>query len=132
MNSNNTIKTWLRGACFWYTLTSLFMLIFGMMFSTNANNVSTVSFLLFFPCGLCLSAAGMLYRYEKIGKGVRRLLHYLITMISFIVFVWLPSGATATFPFILLLLLLITAIYWLILLALHILHTFVKRLGGGK
>ncbi|MBQ8311430.1 MAG: hypothetical protein IJX80_10510 [Clostridia bacterium] len=132
MNSYNTIKVWMRGACFWYTLISLGMLIFGLMFSNNANNVTTVSFLLFFPCALCISAAGMLCRNEKIGKGLRALLHYLITVFAFVIFIWLPSGATATFPFILLLLLLITAIYWLIRLALHILRSFIKRLREGK
>ena len=132
MNSNNTIKNWLRGACFWYTLISLFMLIFGLMFSKNANNVSTVSFLLFFPSGLCMSAAGMIYRNEKIGKSLRLLIHYLTTLLTFILFVWLPTGVKHTFPFILLLLFLITAIYWLIYLALHILRTFIKRLSGGK
>ena len=130
MNSKNTLRVWLRGGCFWFTLISLFMLIFGLMFSTNADNVATVSFLLFYPCGLCLSAAGMLYKYEKIGMGLRRLFHYLITMLAFVLFIWLPSGAQATFPFILLLFILITAIYWLIYLAVHIFRAFIKRIGG--
>ena len=132
MKSNNVIKSWLHGACFWFTVISLIMLLFGMMFSKNADYVATLSFLLFFPCGLCLSAAGLLYRNERIGKGLRRLLHYAITLLSFVLFVWLPSGATATFPFILLLLLLLTAIYWLIVLVLHILRSALARLFGGK
>ena len=132
MSSFNTFKIWMRGGCVWFTAIALFMLIFGLMFSTNANTVSTVSFLLFFPCGLCISAAGLLYKYQKLGMGLRRLLHYLITMASFIVFIWIPSGASVTVPFLLLLLLLVSAIYWLIALALHILRSFIHRLNGGN
>ena len=132
MKSDNILKSWLRGSCVWFTFISLAMLIFGMMFSKNANYVATLSFLLFYPCALCLSAAGLLYKNEKLGKGLRRLLHYLITLLAFILFIWLPSGASVTFPFVLLLFCLLTAIYWLIVLALHILRAAVVRICGGK
>jgi hypothetical protein len=132
MKSDNILKPLLRGSCVWFTAISLAMLIFGMLFSKNADYVATVSFLLFYPCAICLSAAGMICKNEKIGKGLRRLLHYLITILAFVLFIWLPSGATASFPFVLLLLCLITAVYWLIALVLHILRSAVSRLFGGK
>ena len=132
MKSDNILKSLLRGSCVWFTAISLAMLIFGMLFSKNADYVATLSFLLFFPCGLSLSAAGLIYKNEKIGKGLRRLLHYLITILAFVLFIWLPSDASVTFPFVLLLFFLLTALYWLVYLVLHILRAASARLFGGK
>lgn len=114
------LKTWLTNGCIWYTFLSLSMLLIGMLFSTNANTVSAVSFLLFFPCGLCMSAAGMLLRSNVLRKGIRHLLHYLITLVAFLLFVWIPSGTTATPAFLLFFWLLLSALYWLLFLALHL------------
>lgn len=125
------LKQWFRGGCLWYTFISLFVLLCGMMFSSNANNVSAVSFLCFFPCGLCLSAAGLLLHSNLLNNVLRLLFHYLITLLSFVLFLWLPSGTEATPSFLFFFWLLFTAVYALLQVALHILrskiHLFAEK-----
>ena len=125
------LKKWLGGACVWFTAASLVMLLIGILFLPNMDYIATLSYLLFFPFGLCMSCAGMLLRAERIAPTWRILLHFVITLASFILFVFLPSGVTLTLPFIFFFLLLFSIIYWIIIGVLHILRTK-KQSGGSK
>ncbi len=120
------LKKWFMGGCLWYTCISLFVLLCGMMFTPNANNVSSVSFLFFFPCGLCLSAADLLLHSKLLTNTLRLLFHYLITLSAFILFLWLPSGTATTPLFLFVLWILFTAVYALLQIALHILRSKCK------
>ena len=121
MKTLQALKQWLCGASVWFTAVSLSMLLVGILFLPSMDYISTLSYFLFFPFGLCMSAAGMLRRVKPIPLALRNLFHYLITLASFILFVYLPSGANLSLPSVFFALLLFSMIYWIILGGLHML-----------
>ncbi|MBE6589739.1 MAG: hypothetical protein E7643_06120 [Ruminococcaceae bacterium] len=129
MNALQFLKKWLCGACVWFTAVSLTMLLIGIIFLPGMDYIASLSYLLFFPFALCMSAAGMLTEAQKLAKGLRSLLHYLITLVSFVLFLYLPSGVTATLPFLLFFFLLLSMIYWIVFGVLHMLRI---RRGSTK
>ena len=82
------IKQWLTGGCIWYAIISLVFLMIDLIISEkNATHVvSATSFLMMFPFGLAMSGAGMLYR-GNLSRWARILLHYLISITSFFLFI---------------------------------------------
>ena len=125
MKTFTKIKQWFVGGCVWYAIISLIFLIIDIALSnTNATHViSSTSFLLIFPFGLSMSGAGMLYR-SKLPRWSRILLHYIISVVSFLLFMLLPAGSTSSGVFVLLMLVLLTVIYWILF---AIVHIFAKR-----
>ena len=119
------IKQWLVGGCVWYAIISLIFLIIDIALSdTKATHViSSTSFLLIFPFGLSMSGAGMLYR-SKLPRWSRILSHYVISVVSFLLFMLLPAGSTSSGVYVLLMLVLLTVIYWILFALVHI---FAKR-----
>lgn len=122
------IKQWFVGGCVWYAVISLTLLIIGLAISkANATHgISSTSFLLIFPFGLSMSGAGMLYR-GKLPRWSRILLHYLISIVSFLVFMILPAGRTFSSVFVLLMLVLLSIIYWILFALVHIFSMRWKR-----
>lgn len=111
------LKKWLADACVYFTMIS-FIMIFGMLLLNNgekAGNINAVSFLLFFPFGLCLSAAGMLFSSDKLPSWAKYLLHYVITILSLFVFLWLPANTSARASTGLIMLVLISVLYFIFL-----------------
>ncbi len=125
MKTFTKIKQWFVGGCVWYAIISLIFLIIDIALSnTNAKHViSSTSFLLIFPFGLSMSGAGMLYR-SKLPRWSRILLHYIISVVSFLLFMLLPAGSTSSGVYVLLMLVLLTVIYWILFALVHI---FAKR-----
>ena len=125
MKTFSKIKQWLVSGCVWYAVISLIFLIIDIALSnTKATHViSSTSFLLIFPFGLSMSGAGMLYR-SKLPRWSRILSHYLISVVSFLLFMLLPAGSASSGVYVLLMLVLLTVIYWILFALVHI---FAKR-----
>lgn len=128
MKTFTNIKQWLVGGCVWYAIISLIFLIIDFALSnTNATHViSSTSFLLIFPFGLSMSGAGMLYR-SKLPRWSRILLHYIISIVSFLLFMLLPAGSLSSGVYVLLMLVLLTVIYWILFALVHIFSARWKR-----
>ena len=125
MKTFSKIKQWFVGGCVWYAIVSLIFLIIDIALSnTDATHViSSTSFLLIFPFGLSMSGAGMLYR-SKLPRWSRILSHYVISVVSFLLFMLLPAGSASSGVYVLLMLVLLTVIYWILFALVHI---FAKR-----
>ena len=128
MKTFTKIKQWLVGGCVWYAIVSLIFLIIDIALSnTDAMHViSSTSFLLIFPFGLSMSGAGMLYR-SKLPRWSRILLHYIISVVSFLLFMLLPAGSVSSGVYVLLMLVLLTVIYWILVALVHIFSARWKR-----
>ncbi len=128
MKTFTKIKQWLVGGCVWYAIVSLIFLIIDIALSnTDAMHViSSTSFLLIFPFGLSMSGAGMLYR-SKLPRWSRILLHYIISVVSFLLFMLLPAGSVSSGVYVLLMLVLLTVIYWILFALVHIFSARWKR-----
>ena len=128
MKTFEKIKQWFVGGCVWYAIISLIFLIVDFALSyTNATHViSSTSFLLIFPFGLCMSGAGMLYK-SKLPRWSRILLHYIISIVSFLLFMLLPAGSLSSGVYVLLMLVLLTVIYWILFALVHIFSARWKR-----
>ena len=128
MKTFSKIKQWLVSGCVWYAVISLIFLIIDIALSnTKATHViSSTSFLLIFPFGLSMSGAGMLYR-SKLPRWSRSLSHYIISVVSFLLFMLLPAGSTSSGVYVLLMLVLLTVIYWILFALVHIFSARWKR-----
>ena len=122
------IKQWLVGGCVWYAIISLIFLIIDIALSDTkvTHVISSTSFLLIFPFGLSMSGAGMLYR-SKLPRWSRILSHYVISVVSFLLFMLLPAGSTSSGVYVLLMLVLLTVIYWILFALVHIFSARWKR-----
>ena len=128
MNTFAKIKKWFVGGCVWYAIVSLVFLIIDIALSnTKATHIiSSTSFLLIFPFGLSMAGAGMLYR-SKLPRWSRILSHYLISVVSFLLFMLLPAGSASSGVYVLLMLVLLTVIYWILFALVHIFSKRWKR-----
>ena len=121
------IKQWFTGGCVWYAIVSVIFLIIDLALSKDATHViSSTSFLLIFPFGLAMSWAGMIYK-SKLPRWSRILLHYVISVVSFLLFMLLPAGSASTGVYVLLMLVLLTVIYWILFAIVHIFAARWKR-----
>lgn len=128
MKTFSKIKQWLTGGCVWYAIISLVFLMIDLIISERnaAHVVSATSFLFMFPFGLSMSGAGMLYR-SKLPRWSRILSHYLISVIAFLLFMLLPAGSVSSGVFVLLMLVLLSVIYWILFALVHIFAARWKR-----
>lgn len=121
----SVFKKALRATCLWYTVISLCLLVVGLIAGNGQSYLDATSFLLLFPFGLAMALAGMLYRSGKLRRWARWLLHYAITLCALLVFVLLPHMNGAVSPVtVLLLCVLLSILYWILFLLIHI---FQKR-----
>ena len=127
MKTFSKIKQWFTGGCVWYAIISLIFLVIDIALSKDATHViSSTSFLLIFPFGLSMSGAGMLYR-SKLPRWSRILSHYIISIVSFLLFMLLPAGSLSSGVYVLLMLVLLTVIYWILFALVHIFSMRWKR-----
>ena len=128
MKTFTKIKQWLVGGCVWYAIISLIFLIIDLIISQKdaTHVISSTSFLLIFPFGLAMSGAGMLYK-SKLPRWSRILSHYVISIVSFLLFMLLPAGSTSSGVYVLLMLVLLTVIYWILFALVHIFAARWKR-----
>ena len=128
MKTFSKIKQWFTGGCVWYAIISLLFLILDLALSQKdaTHVISSTSFLLIFPFGLAMSGAGMLYK-SKLPRWSRILSHYVISIVSFLLFMLLPAGSTSSGVYVLLMLVLLTVIYWILFALVHIFAARWKR-----
>ena len=124
-NLSAKMKRWFVSGCVWYAVISLMFLIIDVVLSASdaTHVISSTSFLLIFPFGLSMSGAGMLFR-SKLPRWSRILLHYGISILSFLLFMLLPAGSASSGVYVLLMLVLLTVIYWILF---AIVHIFAER-----
>lgn len=125
------LTLWFRNGLLWYAVISLLWLVAGSATGVGDKYLAARSFLMMLPFGLCMSAAGMLFSSKKLQRWLRLLGHYVITIVAFILFILLPNqndAAPFKGSFVLVLIVLLTAIYWLLFLLVHIFKTKIKKL----
>jgi len=126
MNTWQVLKKWLTDACVWFTGFSVFLMFFSIAVS-DTTAIACTRFLLLFVCGLCFSLAGMLKRTERIPSALRLLLHYIIDALAVFTFLYLPvsvdQAATRLLMF-----LLISLVYWLVVGAVALIKSRVRKL----
>ena len=111
----------LTGACVRFTALAVCMMILRIILSggTAEGGISILSFLLLFPCGLCIAAAASLKR-TAISPALCRLLHFAVTWLSLFFFLWLPTGRGDSAGRNLVALAVIALAYWLVYLAVRL------------
>lgn len=116
MKFSAVVKRLLTGACVYYSVFSLVLLIINVIINGQVAGtaLSVLNVLLLFPFSLSLSGAEFIRKSDKLSGGVRVLLHYLILAAAFLLFLWAPSGAQKTIQSALLLLFLVSVVYWII------------------
>jgi hypothetical protein len=128
MNVWSLVKRWLVGACVWYAAVSLCFLTVELFAGSDSYAIAAKSFALLFPFGLCMSLAGMLYGSARVPRWGRMLSHYLITVLAFTLFLVLPSQKVFNPVFVLLLLVLLTVLYWILFALVHIFRGRLKKI----
>ena len=123
------LKTLLTRAAVWFTVISLITLIFGLLFLPDEDHVTALSFLMFFPFGVCAAAAGMIFGDSRIPTVWRYLSHYAIFLVSLILFVILPAGVSLSAPFWVVTAILFTVLWWI---SRGLVHILKARLSGEK
>ena len=123
-----TLKKWLVGGCVWYAVLSLGMLLAEKMIGSENLAVNANSFLLMFPFGLSVSGGSLLLKNKKIARWIRWISHYSITVAAFFLFLLLPAGVSLSPASVLLLIVFLSALYWLLFLLVHIFRKRFQRI----
>ncbi|MBO4308294.1 MAG: hypothetical protein II955_06415 [Clostridia bacterium] len=107
----------LVGACVRFTALAVCLMILRIIDSGGSANgsISILSFLLLFPCGLCIAAARSL-RKTSLSPALFRLFHFIITWLSVFFFLWLPAQNGGSTSRNLIALTVIALLYWVIFL----------------
>ena len=131
MKTSVVIKRLFIGACVYYSIFSLLLLLINVIINGKvAGSVLSVpNILLLFPFAFSLSGAEFIRKSDKLSGGIRVLLHYLILAAAFLLFLWFPSNAQKTLQSAFLLLFLESVVYWIVF---AICHLTVKRYHSFK
>ena len=131
MKTSVVIKRLFIGACVYYSIFSLLLLLINVIINGEvAGSVLSVpNILLLFPFAFSLSGAEFIRKSDKLSGGIRVLLHYLILAAAFLLFLWFPSNAQKTLQSAFLLLFLESVVYWIVF---AICHLTVKRYHSFK
>ncbi|MBQ9131754.1 MAG: hypothetical protein IJX62_04715 [Clostridia bacterium] len=130
MKPYQTFAAWLQRGCVYFTLLALLMLFINIAISGGeaTNYVKTGPFLLLFPCGLGIALADLLRKAKSIPGPWQRILHFAVTTLSLILFLWLPTNPGARASTALILLAAYSLLYWIICLLIHLTVARVRRL----
>ena len=131
MKTSVVIKRLFIGACVYYSIFSLLLLLINVIINGKvAGSVLSVpNILLLFPFSFSVSGAEFIRKSDKLSGGIRVLLHYLILAAAFLLFLWFPSNAQKTIQSAFLLLFLESVVYWIVF---AICHLTVKRYHSFK
>ena len=131
MKTSVVIKRLFIGACVYYSIFSLLLLLINVIINGEvAGSVLSVpNILLLFHFAFSLSGAEFIRKSDKLSGGIRVLLHYLILAAAFLLFLWFPSNAQKTLQSAFLLLFLESVVYWIVF---AICHLTVKRYHSFK
>ena len=108
------VKNWFSISCVCFTFITLFMLIVALLGSSSEKAVNAFQVLRTFPCALCLGAAWSLLFAKKPTRGASILLHYLIHVLAIFLFLYLPVSYSGQAVARLLMLVLLSAVYWIV------------------
>ncbi len=130
MKAWKTFGIWLRSGCVYFTVISLLMLLINiaLMDGSEDFSISPTSFLLILPMGLTLSLAELLYRLPAMPRWGGALLHYGLTLLSFLFFMWLPLNSAVTPSTTFLLFTVLSVIYWVVWFLVHLIRGRIRRL----
>ena len=124
MKISNIFKTILTGACVYYAVASLILLLMKLILDGDLDGIISVgNFLLLFPFGLAVSGAQFIYRLSPLPRWARMLLHYFISLAAFLLFLWLPSRARVSPSSTPIALFLLSLLYW----AVYLLGSLAKK-----
>lgn len=110
------IKQLFTGACVYFSIVALLMIFIGLLSTNEFTGVKVVPALrlvLLFPFGLLLSAGQMLLKTDFLSKALRLLLHYIVTLVAFLLFLLLPANPNAKAGYYLIGALLVSVVYWI-------------------
>ncbi len=117
MKKTTLVKKWLTDTCIWFTVITLILMIIPVILGSSLESKPYVKqFLFILPFSLSFSAAQMLLRAKPLSSSAKRVLHYLITLLAFYLFLWLPAKSISGFTAVLIALFLLSILYWLIFL----------------
>ena len=130
MKSFQTFAAWLQRGCVYFTLLALLMLFINVAISGGeaTEYVRVGPFLLLFPCGLGISLADLLRKTKSLPRPWPMLLHFLVTTLSLILFLWLPTNSSMRAATALILLAVYSLLYWIIYLLIHLTVARIRRL----
>lgn len=131
MKAFRTLLAWIQGGCIYFTVISLFMILLNLALGgsdATMRGISPTAFLLFFPCGLGISTGGLLLKAKRIPAPARGLLHFFCTLLSILLFVWLPANPTARPSTVLIMLVAFSILYWLLFLLVHVTKKRIRSL----
>lgn len=95
-NTKQCIRKILTGTCVWFTLLAVGLMLIRTLTEGNFDGIIGIPrFLLLLPCGLFFSTAGVVYRHTSLPGWGRLSLHYLLTVLAFFLFLWLPGGTAS-------------------------------------
>ena len=109
-----TLKNWIFDGCLYYTIISGLFLLIAFFSGSESSYADISSFLLMIPCGLTVSLGTQILRNTNLSRGFRFFFHYFFTVAGIFVFLLLPSGGTTTAMTKFVMVLLLSAIYWII------------------
>jgi hypothetical protein len=117
MKKTTLMKKWLTDTCIWFTVITLILMLLPVIFNRGIDGIPhTKRFLFVFPFALSFSAAQLLLTAKPLSSTAKRALHYLITLLAFYLFLWLPAKGASGFTSTLIALFLLSILYWLIFL----------------
>lgn len=106
-----------RQTAYAYTVSAMLFLLLNLAIKGSLSNtyINARSFLLVFVFALFFALANVIYALPKLSHGLRLALHFVIVVGSLYLFLYLPSGAGTATSGKLLILFLVTLLYWLIM-----------------
>ena len=124
--SNSTKKTlmylFLWSSAYFTVITLL--LLFAQALEEDTRYVLPSRFLLIYPFGVMMALGNLILMTKKIKLAAKTMLHYLITLTSFYLFLLAPSKGSGN-PFVLILIL--TAVYFIIATPLIIVFSYKNK-----
>ncbi len=123
-------KKWFTDGCVIYTVISVLLVLFKIVTSKNSadSGINTDSFLALFPCGLTISAGGMVLGITSLQGWLKRLIHYVLTALAILLFVILPADFRLSSSATLVLMVVLSLLYWLVYAIYAITKSRVKKL----
>ncbi len=125
-----TFLKWLTQGCVYFTVLSLLIILVNLLLTEDAaaKSISPSAFLLFFPCGLCMSAGELLLRVGSLPRWSRYLLHYIISVLAVFLMLYLPVSTHANAMSKLLMFILLSVVYWALFGVVMLIYTRVRKL----
>ena len=109
-----TLKAWLSISCSCFTVITLAMLLFALTEDKGEQIVHIAQVLRTFPCSLVMGFAFILFKSPKLARWARVLLHYILCVGAFFVFLYLPISLSGRAVTALLMFVLFSILYWII------------------